>query len=142
MSVQVYPALSRTEGKRKGFLEWTTIDLCGDNVSCYKSGHHLISTLPVGIGNTLAIFKTNQQALLSIECPGIFFFAAKLKRRGRSFLKGARRKASLWDYSHEHLVVIRNGNVCPFVKFEIIGPLLCCLLDPLPISTEGHGTLW
>ena len=26
----------------------------------------------VGIGNTLAIFKTNQQAFLSVECLGIF----------------------------------------------------------------------
>ena len=30
-----------------------------------------IPTLPVGIGNTLAIFTTNQYALLSIECTGI-----------------------------------------------------------------------
>ena len=26
-----------------------------------------------GIGNILAIFKISKQALLSIECPGIFF---------------------------------------------------------------------
>ena len=95
MSVQVYPALSQTEGKRKGLLEWKTIDLCGDNVSYYKSGHHLIPTLPVGIGNTLEIFKTNHQGLFSVECAGIFFFSAKLKTRERSFFKGARRKASL-----------------------------------------------
>ena len=38
----------------------------------YKSVHDPIPTLPVGIGNTLEIFKTNQQALLSTECPGIF----------------------------------------------------------------------
>ena len=30
---------------------------CGDNVNYYKSVHHPIPTLPVGIGNTLAIFK-------------------------------------------------------------------------------------
>ena len=33
---------------------------CGDNVNYYKSVHHPIPTLPVVIGNTLAIFKTNQ----------------------------------------------------------------------------------
>ena len=36
------------------------------------SVHHPLSTLPVGIGNTLTAFKTNKRALLSSECPGIF----------------------------------------------------------------------
>ena len=36
------------------------------------SVHHTIPILPVGAGKTLAIFKTNQLALLSIECPDIF----------------------------------------------------------------------
>ena len=36
------------------------------------SVHHTIPTLPVGAGKTLAIFKTNQLALLSTECPHIF----------------------------------------------------------------------
>ena len=39
--------------------------------------------------------------------------------------------ATLWDYSQEHLVVIKDEKVSPFVKFEIILPLLCCLLDLL-----------
>ena len=33
---------------------------CEGNISYYKSVHHPIPTLPVGIGNTQAIFKTNQ----------------------------------------------------------------------------------
>ena len=33
---------------------------CGTNMNYYKSFHHPISTLPVGIGKTLKIFKTNQ----------------------------------------------------------------------------------
>ena len=28
-------------------------------------------------------------------------------------------------------VVTKDEKVCPFVKFEIILPLICCLLDPL-----------
>ena len=32
----------------------------GGNVNYYKGIYHPIPTLPVGIGNTLAIFKTNQ----------------------------------------------------------------------------------
>ena len=67
MSAQVYSVPGQTEGRRKAFLEWKNIDLsyelsltCGGNVNYYKSVHHPIPTLPVGIGNTLAIFKTNQ----------------------------------------------------------------------------------
>ena len=60
-------------------MEWVSIDLssklslkCGGNVNYYKSVDNPIPTMPVGIGNTQAIFKTNQEALLSIECPGMF----------------------------------------------------------------------
>ena len=67
MSAQVYSVSGQTEGRRKAFLEWTSLDLssklsltCGGNVNCYKSVHHPIPTLYVGIGKTLAIFKTNQ----------------------------------------------------------------------------------
>ena len=67
MSAQVYSVPGQTEGRSKAFLEWKSIDLshelsltCGGNVNYYKSVHHPIPTLPVGIGNTLAIFKTNQ----------------------------------------------------------------------------------
>ena len=55
---------------------------------------------------------------------------AKLKRRRRPFLEGARRGSILWNYPQEHLVVIRDEQVSPFVKFGIILPLLF-LLDPL-----------
>ena len=57
MSAQVYSVSGQ---RRKDFLEWTSIDLCGGNVNYYKSVHHPILTLPVEIGNTLTIFKTNQ----------------------------------------------------------------------------------
>ena len=45
-------------------MEWPSIDLssklsltCYGNVNYYKSVHHPIPTLPVRIGNTLAVFK-------------------------------------------------------------------------------------
>ena len=67
MSAQVYSVPDQTEGKKKAFLEWTSIDLssklsltCGGNVTYYKSGHHPTPILTVGIRNTLATFKTNQ----------------------------------------------------------------------------------
>ena len=67
MGAQVYSVPGQTEGRRKVFLERVSIDLssklsltCWSNINCYKSVHHPILTLPVGIGSTLAIFKTNQ----------------------------------------------------------------------------------
>ena len=60
-----------------------------------------------------------------------FLLLAKLKRRGRPFSEVAKRGATLWDYPQEHLVVIKEEKFCPFVKFEIILPLLCCLIKPL-----------
>ena len=46
-------------------------------VNYYKSVHHPITILPDGIGNTKAVFKTNQYALLSVEFPRMFSFWPK-----------------------------------------------------------------
>ena len=53
MTVQVYSVPGQTEGRRKAFMEWASIDLssklsltCGGNVNYYKSLHHPIPTLP------------------------------------------------------------------------------------------------
>ena len=66
-------------------------------------------------------------------------FVTKLRRRRRPFLNGARRVALLWDYPQEHLVVLKDEEVCPFGKFEIILPQFCCLSDPL---TNKHCMAW
>ena len=65
--------------REKDFLKWTSMDLSSKlsltyegNVIYYKSVHHPAPTLPVGTGNTQAIFKTDQETLLSIECPDVF----------------------------------------------------------------------
>ena len=56
-----------SEVRGKAFLKWKSIDLSsklsltyGDNVNYYKSVRHPILIVPVGTGNTLGIFKTNQ----------------------------------------------------------------------------------
>ena len=56
----------QTEGRRKVFLEWTSIDLfsklsltCEGNVNYYKSVCNPAPTLSVGIGDILAVLKTN-----------------------------------------------------------------------------------
>ena len=124
MNSQVYSVPGQTEGRKKAFLNWKSIDLssklsltCEGNINYYKSFYHPLPTHEKG--NILAIFKTNHQALLSIECPG----------RERSFLEDARSGTILWYYSQEYLVVIRDEKVFPFLRFEIILPLLCFLLD-------------
>ena len=60
MSAQLYSVSGQTGGRRKDFLEWTSIDIRGGIVNYCKSVHHPIHTLAVGIGNTVAISKTNQ----------------------------------------------------------------------------------
>ena len=68
MSGQVYSVPGQTQGKRKVFLEWTSIDLfskqCptrGGNLTNIKRFIILgMSTLPVEIRNTQVIFKKNQ----------------------------------------------------------------------------------
>ena len=67
MNAQLYSVPCQTGWRRKTFLEWTSIDLssklsitCKGNVKYYKSVYHPISTVPVEIGNTVAIFKTYQ----------------------------------------------------------------------------------
>ena len=86
MSAQIYSVPGQTEGRRKAFLEWTSIDLssklsltCEGNVSYYKSVHHPISTLPVGIGNIM--MGTPRQF-------SKFLFLAKVKGEEGLFWKG------------------------------------------------------
>ena len=75
--------------------------------------------------------QTNKLSFqLSVQ---VFFFLANLKRRGRPLLEGARKRegARIERLPQEHLVALKDEKVCSSVKFEVILPLLCCLLDPL-----------
>ena len=57
-------------------------------------------------------------------------FLTKLKGKEKPFLQDATRGTTLQDYPQQHVADIRDEKVSPFVKFEIILPLLCFLLDP------------
>ena len=57
MSAQVYSALDQSEGRRKVFLGWTSINLIsklffayGGNITGYKSVHHPLP-IPLPVGN-------------------------------------------------------------------------------------------
>ena len=137
MSGQVYSVPGQIEGGTNAFLEWTSIDLSSKlsltwwgNVNYYKSVHYPIPTLPVGTGKALEIFKANQQALLSVECPGTLSSWRNWTREEDLFWRVQEEEAH-YEITLKSTWLSKDEKVCPFVKFEIILPLLCCLLNPL-----------
>ena len=136
MSAQVYSAPGQAEEWSKTFLEWKIIDLnpmnsltCGGNVNCYKSVHHPVPTRE-NRGHAGNFQNKSVSSAFNWVSRYILFLAK---------LKSTRREATLQDYLQEHLVVIRDEKVSPFVKFEIILPLLCFLLDS---PTNKHYGTW
>ena len=144
MSPQRYSVPGQTEERRKAFLEWKSIDLssklsliCGVYVIYCKSAHHHIPTR--GNREHSGNFQNKSVSYSFNWVSRYILILAKLKGIGSPFWDGARRGATLWGYSQEHLVVIKDEKVSPFVKFEIMLPLLCFLLDPL---TNKHCRTW
>ena len=121
----------------KHSLILSTISRGGVNVSYYKSVHHPVPTQ----GNTEHPdnFQTKSVSSPFSWVSRCILFLSKLKWRGESFSRGARRETASWDYPQEYLIVIRDEKVSPFVKFGIIVPLLCFLLDPF---TNKHCKAW
>ena len=126
--------LVKLKGEKKAILQWKSINLsfelsltCGDNVNYYKNAHYPIPTHEKHPSN----FQNKSVSSAFNWVSTYILFLAKLKKRGRPFLAGARRGATLWDYPQDHLAVIRDEKVFPFAKLEMILPLLCFLLDPL-----------
>ena len=146
MSAQVYCLPGQTEGGRKAFLGWKSTNLwsklsltCGGNVNCYKSVHHPIPTC--GNREHPGNFQNKSVGSPFNWVSSYILFSAKLKRRGRPFLKDARWRATLWGYHQEHLVVIGNEKVSPCVKFRLILSLLF-LLESLATRTKKHCRTW
>ena len=57
----------------------------------------------------------------------------------KAFSETGKKKNILWHFPQEHLVIIRDEKVCPFVKFEITLPHICFLLNFL---TNKHYRTW
>ena len=137
--------LAKLKGKRKAFFEWKSIHLsyevsvaCWVNVNYYESVHHPIPTREnrEHPGN----FQNKSISSAFNWVSRYILLLANLRGRGRPFLEGPRRGGgTLWDYPQEPLFIIRYEKFFPFVKFEIILPLLCFLLDPL---TNKHCRTW
>ena len=55
----------------------------------------------------------------------IYSFLGQTEEERKAFCVGCKKGTALWDYPQEHFVVVKDEKVCPFLKFEIILPLLC-----------------
>ena len=127
----------------KASLKWINIDLSsklpltyGVNVNYYKPVHHPIPTLPLWTGNTLA----KQISKLSFQLSSqIYSLLAQTEGERKNLFGGCKKGDHIVRLSQEHLVVIRDQKVSPFVKLEVILPLFCFLLDPL---TNMHYSTW
>ena len=110
---------------------------CGGNVNYYKCikvksfVHHPIPTLPVEIGNT--------QVILSIYLCSLL---GQSEREWKALFGGCKKWGHMMRLPPRAFGSHKRWKVTPFVKFEVIFPLLCFLLDPLTISTAGHAVLW
>ena len=96
--------------------------------NCIKRGAWAVCRFIGGLVKKegVAVFEGGGLIPQCIPC-----FLTKLKGKGRSFLEGPKKRATLWDYPQELLVVIREEKISPFVKFEVILHLLCFLLHLL-----------
>ena len=107
----------------------------------YNSVHHPIPTLPVGIGNTLYQQFSKQISKLSFQVSAqVYSLLAQTEGERKVFFEGRKKKGEhIMRLPPEYLAVTRDEKVSPFVKFEVILPLLCFLLDPL---TNKHFMTW
>ena len=145
MIARVHSVPGQNEGRRKVFLEWTTINLsfklsvtCESNVNYYESVHHPIPTLLYRLGNTHAVFKTNQYVVLSVECPGIFSSWPKWRGK-KGFFGGFKIGGHIVRLAPRALDCHKRWKVPLFVKFERILSLLCFLSGPL---INKHCRTW
>ena len=129
--------LAKLKGEGRPFSSGQASPTCWGNVTCYKSVHYFFPTWgnrehPGNFQNKSVSFPFNWVSRYIL-------FLAKLKGKGKPFLEGERKGRTLWDYPQGNLVVIRDEKVFPFVKFEIILPLLWFLLDAL---ANTHCRTW
>ena len=69
----------------------------------------------------------------------IYSLLGQTEGERKAFFGGCKKGDHIVRYPQEYLVVMRDEKVYPFVKFEIIQPLLCFLSDSL---TNKHCKTW
>ena len=69
----------------------------------------------------------------------IYSLLGQTEGERKTFFGGCKRGEHIVILHQEHLVVTRDEKLFPFVKFEIILPLLCFLPNPL---TNKHCRTW
>ena len=148
MSAQVHFVSGQTEGRKKAFLEGTIIDLSSKpSLTCWV----MLTIIKVFIILFLFCLKergtpwqfSKQISKLSFQLSvKVFYLLGQIKGGSKTFFGGYKKGVTLWDYSQEHFVVIREEKVYPFVKFKIIPPFLCFSLDTLKNKYCKTGVLY
>ena len=89
------------------------------------SVHHSLSTLPVGIGNTLATFKHISKLLFQMSVQ-VYALLKKTEKERKVFFGGFKKVGRIVRYTQEHLVVIRDEESLSFceIRNNPIPPLL------------------
>ena len=134
MTAQLYSVPGQTERRRKDFLEWKGLDL-SSKLSLTCVGNVIIKVfiilfLLVGIANILEIFKIVSKLSFQLSFQ-VYSLLSQTEEERKAFFRGRKKGDHIMRLRQEHFVVIGNEKVSPYVKFEIILPLLCFLLDPL-----------
>ena len=141
----VYSVPGQIEGGKKAFLE--------RKAQVYPLNYHLYVGLMLAVTKGFIILfllclweqGTSQQfskqmCKLSFQLSvQIYSPFGQTEEERKAFFGGCKKGGGVVRLTPRVLVVIKDEKVCPFVKFEIIIPLLCCLLDPL---TNYHYRAW
>ena len=114
MSAWVCSVPGQTEGRRKAFLEWTSIDLssklsltCGGNVNYYRSVHSYSYSACGNREHPGNLQNKSVRSPLNWVSRYILFLT-KVRGRGRSFLEGARRGVCITANGN----ILASGNLC------------------------------
>ena len=132
--------------REKDFLKWTSINLSsklsltyGGDVTYYKSVHYPIPTSLLWEQGTQWQFS-KQISKLSFQLHvQISSLLTQTEGERNAFFIGCKKEDHIVRLSPRALGCHKRWKVSPFVKFEIILPLLCFLLDPL---TNKHCRIW
>ena len=110
------------------------------NVNYYKSAYHPIPTLPVRKGNIRQFKKQISKISFQLSVQ-VCSLLGKSEGEKKTFLGGCKKGAGgqIMRFHPRVLDCHKRWTISPFLKLEIILPLLCFLLDPL---TDKQWRTW
>ena len=136
MSAWVYSVSGQTEGRRKTFLEWRS----NDKQSLTILVEIMLTIIKVFINLfLLCLWKKRTPKKFSKQISGLSFqlsfqvcsLFGQNEGEWKAFFRDCKKGAHVVKLTPRALGCHERWKVSPFVKFEIILPLLCFLLDHL-----------